>query len=49
MGCRSGEGRHCASNYKNLVDTVDGICGDNFGVDKKIDEFTYDETTTALG
>ncbi|AQK51227.1 Putative 1-phosphatidylinositol-4-phosphate 5-kinase/ zinc ion binding family [Zea mays] len=37
------------SNYKNLADTVDGICGDKFGVDKKIDEFTYDETTAALG
>ncbi|XP_066352524.1 putative 1-phosphatidylinositol-3-phosphate 5-kinase FAB1D isoform X2 [Miscanthus floridulus] len=36
------------ANYKNPADTVDGIYGDNSGIDKKISESTYDKTTIAL-
>ncbi|XP_066330548.1 putative 1-phosphatidylinositol-3-phosphate 5-kinase FAB1D isoform X2 [Miscanthus floridulus] len=37
------------ANYKNPADTIDGIYGDNSGIDKKISESTYDKTTKALG
>ncbi|XP_062191798.1 1-phosphatidylinositol-3-phosphate 5-kinase FAB1A-like [Phragmites australis] len=48
FNCKS-VGLESVANCKNPADTVDEISDNNFDIDKKIGEFTYVETTTALG